>query len=137
MYFLLNITIVFYFQVDVHTPMYCGGCTYITNSDALKGTLLQTLVEIKPTIFFGVPRVWEKIEERIKDIGRSTSGLKKVISSWAKSVAMEKNNNLQYKHPDDYQGKIPFTFPLADALVLSKVIFACGWITDCVCMGNV
>ena len=30
--------------------------------DALKGTLTHTMVDVQPTFFFGVPRVWEKIE---------------------------------------------------------------------------
>ena len=33
-----------------------------TQPDALKGTLTHTMVDVQPTFFFGVPRVWEKIE---------------------------------------------------------------------------
>ena len=28
-----------------------------------QGTLISTLKEAKPTIFFGVPRVWEKVKQ--------------------------------------------------------------------------
>lgn len=42
--------------VDLHTPMCTGSCTYVAQPDALKGSLLATLLEVKPTIFFGVPR---------------------------------------------------------------------------------
>jgi long-chain-fatty-acid--CoA ligase ACSBG len=42
--------------VDLHTPMCNGSCTYVAQPDALKGSLLATLLEVKPTIFFGVPR---------------------------------------------------------------------------------
>ena len=42
--------------VDVHSPMYLGACTYMAQPDALKGSLVETLKEVKPTIFFGVPR---------------------------------------------------------------------------------
>lgn len=42
--------------VDLHTPMCTGSCTYVAQPDALKGSLLSTLLEVKPTIFFGVPR---------------------------------------------------------------------------------
>jgi long-subunit acyl-CoA synthetase (AMP-forming) len=42
-----------------------------------------------PTIFFGVPRVWEKIMEKMKQIGESTTGLKKQLISWAKARGAE------------------------------------------------
>jgi long-chain-fatty-acid--CoA ligase ACSBG len=42
--------------IDVHSPMYLGACTYIAQPDALKGSLVETLKEVRPTVFFGVPR---------------------------------------------------------------------------------
>lgn len=30
--------------------------------DAMQGTLVETLTDVRPTMFLGVPRVWEKIE---------------------------------------------------------------------------
>ena len=34
--------------------------TYFAFPDALKGSLGATLKEVKPSLFIGVPRVWEK-----------------------------------------------------------------------------
>ena len=31
----------------------------------LKGTIGDTLRAVRPTLFFGVPRVWQKIQEKI------------------------------------------------------------------------
>ncbi len=39
------------------------------------------------TIFMTVPRIWEKMEERITSIGAQTTGLKRKIADWAKSKA--------------------------------------------------
>ena len=38
---------------------------YFADKDALKGTLVNTLKEALPTVFLGVPRVWEKIQEKM------------------------------------------------------------------------
>jgi len=31
--------------------------------------LVDTLKDVRPTLFFAVPRVWEKFEEKLKEIG--------------------------------------------------------------------
>lgn len=48
-------------MLDMHTSLQTGLQIYFAQPDALKGSLGVTLKEVKPTIFFGVPRVWEKI----------------------------------------------------------------------------
>ena len=36
--------------------------------------------------WLGVPRVWEKIEERIREAGKATTGLKRTLADWAKAA---------------------------------------------------
>lgn len=64
---------------------------YFAQPDALKGSLGQTLKEVHPVGFFGVPRVWEKIEEKMKEVGAQGSWLRKTIVGWAKSVCLAGN----------------------------------------------
>lgn len=47
--------------LDMHVPIEIGMQIYFAQPDALKGSLGKTLTEVRPTTFFGVPRVWEKI----------------------------------------------------------------------------
>jgi len=50
--------------IDMHAPMATGFQIYFAQPDALKGSLAQTLKDVRPTAFFGVPRVWEKFYGR-------------------------------------------------------------------------
>jgi hypothetical protein len=57
--------------LDIFVLMRCQSATYFADKNALKGTLTDTLKEAQPTLFFGVPRVWEKIQEKMVAIGES------------------------------------------------------------------
>merc|ERR1711971_1046287 len=75
--------------IDIYLIMYGGGAVYFADKMALQGTLLKTLVEAKPTLFFGVPRVYEKIQEKMKEAAKANTGLKKTLSDMAKEAALE------------------------------------------------
>ena len=51
-----------------------------------QGSLGTTLKEVRPTAFLGVPRVWEKMQEKMREIGKNVTGMKKRIATWAKDV---------------------------------------------------
>ena len=53
-----------------------------------QGTLKDTLAECRPTAFFGVPRVWEKLMEAMVAKGRDNSNMKKKISAWARDIGL-------------------------------------------------
>ena len=52
--------------MDIYTPICTLGTVWFADKDALKSTLVNTLKDARPTIFVGVPRVWEKIQEKIE-----------------------------------------------------------------------
>ena len=71
---------------------------HLARADALTTRRIElALGAVRPTIFFGVPRVWEKFEEAIRAIGAQSTGLKKKLSTWAKGVALRR-----YRALSDY-----------------------------------
>lgn len=108
-------------MMDLYYPLSKGATTYFADSNALKGSLVDNLKEYKPTRFLGVPRVWEKIEERIREAGKTTTGLKRTLADWAKKEALE-----HHLRRDGGDPSSRLTYRLAKRLVLSKVHAALG-----------
>ncbi len=99
-----------------------GGCTYFAQPDCMKGSLVTSIRAAQPTMFFGVPRVWEKIQEKLAALGRESTGLKRIISTWAKSLALDKAQRAQYGGP----GGSKACFGCVSSIVLSKIKEALG-----------
>ncbi|KAM4618244.1 long-chain-fatty-acid--CoA ligase ACSBG1 [Polymixia lowei] len=101
---------------DLWTGIQWGELVYFAQPDALKGSLITTLREVCPSSHMGVPRVWEKMMEKIKE-GISQCGyVKKKLVTWAMSVSLEAN--LKCMQKDDEKS---FLFSLANRLVLEKL----------------
>lgn len=56
-----------------------------------QGSLVDTLREVEPTSHMGVPRVWEKIMERIQEAAAQSSFIRRKMLLWAMSVMLEHN----------------------------------------------
>lgn len=96
----------------LHGPMSFGGCiTFAESMDKLG----ETLRDAQPHYFLGVPRVWEKIQERIMAAGAKNPPLKKKIAKWARGLGLAGGYAEQQG-----SGK-PLMYPLANALVFKKV----------------
>ncbi|CAK6951013.1 long-chain-fatty-acid--CoA ligase ACSBG1 isoform X2 [Scomber scombrus] len=101
---------------DLWTGIHWGELVYFAQPDALKGSLITTLREVCPTSHMGVPRVWEKMMEKIKQAISECGYMKKKVVTWAMSVSLEANQKYMLK--DDEK---PFLFSLANNLVLQKL----------------
>ncbi|XP_010014394.1 PREDICTED: long-chain-fatty-acid--CoA ligase ACSBG2 [Nestor notabilis] len=106
---------------DIWLPMIFGAQVFFAQPDALKGTLVETLREVRPTCFLGVPRVWEKMEERMKSIGAKSSALRRKVAAWAKEIGLQTNLGRMNGYYDT-----PMNFHVAKHLVYKKVQKAIG-----------
>ena len=88
-------------MMDIWMAINSLGTVVFADKMALKGTLLNTLKEARPTNFLGVPRVWEKIMEGLKEKGKDTRGLKKSLVNACKIAALE--YHLKDKHTIMYK----------------------------------
>lgn len=90
--------------------------------DLKVGSFGDRLRAVQPTYFLGVPRVWEKIAEKMKALGAKTKGLKLKIAKFAKDKGLEHARNCEMGGNGEYP---PF-YGIAEKLVLSKVAAALG-----------
>ncbi|XP_017541952.2 long-chain-fatty-acid--CoA ligase ACSBG2 isoform X1 [Pygocentrus nattereri] len=111
-------------MIDIWITMRVGGATYFAQPDALKGSLANTLREVRPTAFMGVPRVWEKMQEKMKAIGAKSSTVRRKVASWAKDVGLHTNLNKMEQYGS--VSRNPLNYRLAKRLVFRKVRKALG-----------
>ncbi|XP_056314506.1 long-chain-fatty-acid--CoA ligase ACSBG2-like isoform X1 [Danio aesculapii] len=106
---------------DMWISMRIAGVTSFAEPDALKGSLGNTLREVRPTRFLGVPRVWEKMQEAMKAVGKNSSVMKRIISDWAKVIGLQASYNTM-----NGVSSAPWGFTLANILVFNNVRKALG-----------
>jgi len=96
---------------DVFLALNNGASLFFTDINALKGTLIDYLLEVRPVIFLGVPRIYEKMEEKV----RSVLEKKPFIYGWAKHYG-EIGTDAQMKNKPT-----PFMFGVMEKIVFNKV----------------
>ncbi len=97
-------TINYYFQL-------AGLSTYYAEN---LGTLTDNLKEVQPSVFIAVPRVLERIYDRIIGVGKDLKGIKRQIFFWAVNLGL----HYQFHNQNSwvYRQKLK----LADRLVFNK-----------------
>eukprot|EP01060_Flectonema_neradi_P004495 TRINITY_DN12908_c1_g1_i1.p1 TRINITY_DN12908_c1_g1~~TRINITY_DN12908_c1_g1_i1.p1 ORF type:complete len:754 (+),score=131.99 TRINITY_DN12908_c1_g1_i1:104-2365(+) len=89
--------------VDIIAPIICTTSTshvemsFARQTDLKEFTLKDRIAAVQPTMFLGVPRVWEKIQAAIiaKAVARPMTGCKKAIVNTAKSKGEAYANSQQ------------------------------------------
>ncbi len=106
----------------VHGPATAGSTVYYAESIEKLG---EAIKEARPTLFFGVPRIWEKFHAGMAAKLGAATGVKKTLAAWAMKVS----GRVQALR--DRSAPVPrildAQFKLADRLVFSKVKTAIGF----------
>jgi len=139
------------FQADITIPIALTACTkgfmtvYMSRPYDLKeGSLKDRLTFVRPTVFLGVPRVWEKFHEGLKNAGRRASEMKgmkammpiiccvrkSTAAKWSKDQGLRSAKALQ----SGGSGSTTSCLGLADAMILSKIRAALGLDACKVCL---
>lgn len=116
-------------MVDIISPIcltastnYYTSAFFVRPYDLKAGTLKDRLCIARPTIFLGVPLVWEKIADKMRALGASVTGLKKKIATWAKAKGLEHSRNCLLGG----SGARPWGYSVANAVVFKKAKAALG-----------
>ena len=82
---------------DIYLPMLLGCQVHFAPPDALRGGgIIRTMKEVRPTAFFGVPRVWEKMRDKIIDRVKTRGGfLGGTLFQYAQSVGLTHTKSMQ------------------------------------------
>ncbi|HTO98199.1 MAG TPA: AMP-dependent synthetase/ligase [Myxococcales bacterium] len=68
--------------ISIHSGTGVGGSVWFCDELERVG---QVMREARPTIFFGVPRIWEKIQGRIEETVRAAPLLRRKLFAWARA----------------------------------------------------
>jgi long-chain acyl-CoA synthetase len=109
----------------LHLPITTGARVYFAESIE---AVPENLKEVQPTVFFGVPRIWEKFNAGISAKFKDATGVKAKLVKWALKVGWEAN-----QRPDGNKG---LQYQLANKLIFSKLKPAIGMGNARVCVSG-
>ena len=119
---------------SLYGPLVFGMNVYFCAPDALRGTLVVSLRQVGPTVFFGVPRIWEKIQEKML----ANSGKQAVYfcfciptgawgkRKWKNLVAWARKKGLAGAYAFQQNEPMPKNWWYANELVFQNVKVALG-----------
>jgi long-chain acyl-CoA synthetase len=100
--------------LSLHGPLLLGAQVFFADST---DSVPQNLKEVRPTFFFGVPRVWEKFKAKAEEGFRSQPPLRQRVLAWARGVATQ-YHTLALRHE-----KVPLPLE-AQYQVARRLVFA-------------
>ncbi len=110
-------------RISAHAMSLLTGIQITTVTDPRE--IAAALPDARPTVFFGVPRVWQKIKTGIENkLAVEPSPVKKALANWAIGVGVAQ---ARAKLAGESSLVLGVQHKIADALVLSKLREALGF----------
>jgi long-chain acyl-CoA synthetase len=106
----------------IHMPATAGGTVYFAESIEKLG---DNLKESRPTVFFGVPRVWEKIHAGLAARLGEATGTRRRLIDWTRRVCTDVHERRNRGEP--LPRRLQLQYKLVDRLVLRKLKAALGF----------
>ncbi|KAH8238941.1 hypothetical protein KR038_008943, partial [Drosophila bunnanda] len=100
---------------DIFLGLSHAGCVTFADKDALKGTLIKTFRKARPTKMFGVPRVFEKLQERLVAAEAKAKPYSRLLLSQARAAVAEHQTTL-------IEGKKPSIYGSTKYWLASRII---------------
>ncbi|MCB9595022.1 MAG: AMP-binding protein [Sandaracinaceae bacterium] len=108
-------------MASIHGPITTGGTVYFAESI---DKVADNLKDCRPTLFFGVPRIWEKFHSAIGGKLAGATGAKARIAGWARGVGVKVN--AMKMRGEEPSGLDALQYALAKRLVFDKLKAAIG-----------
>jgi long-chain acyl-CoA synthetase len=109
-------------MATVHMPPTAGSTVYFAESIE---KLADNLKDARPTVFFGVPRVWEKFHAGLSAKLGEVTGTKRRLVDWARKVCTVVNAHRDRGAP--LPKLLALQYALANRLVIGKLKAALGF----------
>jgi long-chain acyl-CoA synthetase len=106
----------------IHLPATAGSTVYFAES---LDKIADAIKEARPTVFFGVPRIWEKFHAGLAAKLSELTGTKKALLEWARKVCKQVNAHKDRGEP--VPRVIDAQYKLAIRLVITKLKTALGF----------
>ncbi len=109
-------------MATIHMPATIGSTVYFAES---LEKIADNLKDCRPTVFFGVPRIWEKFHAVLSGKLAEVTGVKAKLVAWARGVCTQVNALRDRGQP--LPRHVELQYRLADRLVISKLKQALGF----------
>ncbi len=108
-------------MATIHGPITVGSAVYYAESI---DKIADNLKDCRPTLFFGVPRIWEKFHAAVSAKLADAKGAKAKLVAWARGVATRANE--VKNRGEEPAGMLGLQYALAKRLVFGKLKQALG-----------
>ncbi len=109
-------------MATIHMPASTGSTVYYAES---LEKIADNLKDCRPTVFFGVPRIWEKFHAAVAAKLVQVTGAKKRLVEWARKTCSAVN--AKRDRGEELPRLLALQYALANRLVISKLKAALGF----------